>query len=57
VQLKLCHGGCKPLFAQIVFFRLSAERKDGAKLYFCAVFVHFVFFLEIHILFAETKDS
>jgi hypothetical protein len=38
-----------------VLRRLCVERKDGAKLYFCAVFALFVFFVGIHIFFAKTK--
>jgi hypothetical protein len=36
--------------------RFCAERKLGAKLYFCAEFAHFIFFVGIHICFAKTKD-
>ncbi len=50
------YGWRKPLYAQIVLCRLCAERKGGTKLYFCAVFALFVFFVGIHILFAKTKD-
>jgi hypothetical protein len=56
VQNFALYGLRKLLFAQIGLRCLCAERKDGAKLYFCAVFALFVFFVGIHILFAKTKD-
>jgi len=45
-----------PLFAQIVLRRFCAERKVGARLYFCADFAHFNFFVGIHSCFAEKND-
>jgi hypothetical protein len=44
------------LYLCIVLRCLCAECNKGAKLYFCAVFMIFIFFIGIHILFIETKD-
>ena len=44
------------LFLCIVLRCLCAECNKGAKLYFCAVFMIFIFFIGIHILFIKTKD-
>jgi hypothetical protein len=43
------YGRRKPLFAQIVLHRFCTEHKVDAKLYFCADFTHFIFFVGIHI--------
>jgi hypothetical protein len=50
------YGRRKPLFAQIDLRRFCAEHKVGARIYFCADFAHFIFFVGIHICFAKTKD-
>ena len=50
------YGQCKPLFAQIVLRQFCAEHKVGTRLYFCADFAHFVFFVGIHFYFTKTKD-
>jgi hypothetical protein len=41
--------------AQIVLRRFCALCKDGAKLYFCAVFALFVFFVGIHIFYRQSR--
>jgi hypothetical protein len=55
--LHLMNSASLYLRKYVVLRRLCAECKDGAELYFCAVFALFVFFVGIHIFFAKTKSE